>query len=143
MSKSNTFENDLLKLIFNGAPIANIADNAASTPLTNLYLTLHTADPGEAGTQSSNEVVYTGYSRVAVARSPAGWTVTDNSVSPTTAIEFGEMTSGTPGTATHISVGTAASGGGKILYRGALTPNVAYNVGVVPRLRTTSTITED
>lgn len=143
MSKSNTFENDLLKLIFNGVPIAQLADNAASTPLSNLYLALHTADPGETGTQSTSEVAYTGYSRIAVARSPAGWTVTDNVVSPTSAIEFGEMTGGVPGTATHITIGTASSGAGKVLYRGNLSPSVAFNVGVVPRLRTTSTITED
>lgn len=143
MSKSNTFEEDLLKLIFNGTPIANLADNAASGPLTNLFIALHTADPGESGVQTSNEVGYTGYARVAVSRSGAGWTVTGNSVSPTTAIEFGEMTAGTPGTATHASIGTASTGGGKILYRGALSPSIAYALGVVPRLRTTSTITEE
>lgn len=143
MSKSNTFENDLLKLIFNGTAIANLADNAASAPLTNLYLALHTADPGEDGVQSTNEVSYVGYSRVALARTTAGWTVTGNSVSPAVAIEWGEMTSGTPGVASYVTVGTAASGGGKVLYRGALNPTVSYNVGVVPRLRTTSTITED
>lgn len=143
MSKSNTFENDLLKLIFNGTAIANLADNASSSPLTNLYLALHTADPGESGTQSTSEVVYTGYARIAVVRTTAGWVVTDNSVSPAAAIEFGEMTAGTPGTATHVTIGTASTGAGKVLYRGALTPTVAYNVGVVPRLRTTSTITED
>ncbi len=143
MSKGDTFENDLLKLIFNGTAIAGLADNAASTPLTNLYLSLHTADPGESGLQTTSEVNYTGYARVAVARTTSGWTVTGNSVSPVAAIEFGEMTSGTPGTATHAAIGTASTGGGKILYRGALSPAVAFNVGVVPRLRTTSTITEE
>lgn len=143
MSKSNTFEEDILKLIFNGTAIANIADNAASAPLTNLFLALHTADPGESGVQTTNEVAYTGYARVAVARTAGGWVVTGNSVSPAAAIEFGEMTAGTAGTATYASIGTASSGGGKILYRGALTPSISYAVGVVPRLRTTSTITED
>lgn len=143
MSKGNTFEEDLLKLIFNGTAITNLADNAASSPLTNLYLALHTADPGEGGSQTTSEVAYTGYARVAVARTSGGWTVTASSVSPTAAIEFGEMSSGTPGTATHASIGTASSGAGKILYKGALNPSVAYNVGVIPRLRTTSTITED
>src|SRR3546814_12854094 len=99
MSKSNTCENDLLALIFNGTPIANIADNAISSPLTNLYLALHTTDPGESGVQNTNEVSYSGYLRVAVARTSGGWTVSGNSVSPATAIEFGEMTAGTPGTA--------------------------------------------
>lgn len=143
MSKSDTFENDLLKLIFNGTTITGIADNASAAPLTNLYLALHTADPGEAGTQTTNEVAYTGYARIAVARSPSGWVVTGSSVSPAAAVEWGEMSGGTPGTALYASVGTASNGAGKILYRGALTPSVAFNVGVVPRLRTSSTITED
>lgn len=143
MSKSDTFENDLLRLIFNGVGIPGLADNAASSPVTNLFLALHTADPGESGVQNTNEVSYTGYARVAVTRTAAGWTVTGNSVSPTNAVEFGEMTAGTPGTATHVTVGTASTGGGKVLYRGTLTPSVSFNVGVVPRIRTTSTITED
>lgn len=143
MSKSDTFENDLLKLIFNGTAIANLADNASSSPLTNLFVALHSADPGEGGNQTTNEITYTGYARVSVSRTSGGWTITGNSVSPTAAIEFGEMTGGTPGTATHATIGTAASGTGKVLYRGALNPTISFNVGVVPRIRTTSTITED
>lgn len=143
MSKSNAFETDLLSLVFNGTAIANLADNAASSPLTNLYLALHTADPGEAGNQSTSEIAYTGYSRVAVARTAGGWTITGNSVSPVAAIEFGEMTGGTGGTVTHASIGTASSGAGKILYSGALTPTIAVATGVIPRIKNTSTITED
>jgi hypothetical protein len=143
MSKSNAFETDLLGLIFNGTAITTIADNAASTPLTNLYLALHTADPGEAGNQATSEISYTGYSRVAVARTTGGWTVTGNSVSPVAAIEFGEMTGGAGGTVTHASIGTASTGTGKILYSGALTPNITVALGVLPRIKNTSTITED
>ena len=143
MSKSNTFENDLLTLIFNGTAISGIADNAASTPLTNLYVSLHTSDPGEAGTQSTGEMSSTGYARVAVARTSGGWTITTNSVSPVAAIEFAEMTGGTGGTATFAAIGTASTGSGKVLYRGALTPTVAVATGVIPRIKNTSTITED
>jgi hypothetical protein len=143
MSKSNLFENDLLGLIFNGTAISSIADNTATSPLTNLFLALHTADPGEAGNQSTSEVSYTGYSRVAVARTSGGWTVTGNSVSPVAAIEFGEMTGGAGGTVTHASIGTASTGTGKILYSGALTPNITVALGVLPRIKNTSTITED
>ena len=143
MSKSNTFENDLLKLIFCGTAIANMADNAAFGPVTNLYVALHTAGPGEAGNQGTSEVAYTGYARVAVARTSGGWTVTGNSVSPAAGIEFPEMTGGADGVATHASIGTDASGTGKILYSGALTPNIGYALGVTPRIKTTSAITED
>lgn len=143
MSKGDTFENDLLKLIFQAVAIANIADNAASSPLTNLFVSLHTADPGEAGNQTTSEISYTGYARVPVTRSAGGWAVTGNSVSPVATITFGAMTGGTGGTATYAGVGTAASGTGKLLYKGALSPNIVVSTGVTPQIGTSSTITED
>lgn len=142
MSKGNTFENDLLKLIFNATAIANIADNAASSPLTNLYVSLHTADPGEAGDQTTNETTYTSYARVAVARTSGGWTVTGNSVSPVANIDFPACTGGTA-TITHFAVGVASSGTGYLLYSGTVTPNISVSSGVTPRLTTASAITED
>lgn len=118
--KSNTFRNDILRLIFNATAIANLADNAAASPLTNLPVALHTADPGGAGDQTTSEIAYTGYARVNVARTTGGWTVTGNSVSPVAAIQFDEMTAGAGGLATHFSVGVAAAGASKILRRGVL-----------------------
>jgi hypothetical protein len=142
MSKGNTFENDFLKLIFNATAIANIADNAATGPLTNLYVSAHTADPGEAGDQTTSEATYTSYARVAVARTTGGWTVTANSVSPVAAISWPAATGGT-NTLTHFGVGTASSGTGKLLYSGTITPNISVTSGVTPQLTTASTITED
>lgn len=143
MSKGDTFENDILKLIFNATAIANIADNAASSPLTQLFCSLHTADPGESGTQTTSETAYTGYARVAVNRNSGGWTVTGNSVSPVADIVFGTC-SASPGAAiTHGTVGVATSGSSKILYSGTVTPNITMSVGVAPVLGTASTITED
>lgn len=142
MSKSNTFENDWLKLIFNATAIANLADNAASSPLTNLYVSLHTADPGESGNQSTNEIAYTSYARVAVARTSGGWTVTNNSVSPVANIDFPAATGGS-GTVTYFGVGSASSGAGTLYYSGTVTPNISVTSGVTPRLTTASTITED
>lgn len=146
MSKGNTFENDLLKLIFNATAIANMADNASSSPLTNLYVSLHTADPGEAGDQTTNEVstsVYENYARVAVARTSGGWTVTGNSVSPAADIEFAAGVDDDSATLTHFGIGTAASSTGKLLYKGTLTPNVSLAAGVTPKVTTDTTITED
>lgn len=142
MSKGNTFENDLMKLIFNATAIANIADNAASSPLTTLQVSLHTADPGEAGDQTTSEVAYTSYARVAVNRNSGGWTVTNNSVSPAANIDFPAGTGGS-GTVTHFAVGTASSGAGKLLYSGTVTPNIVCGNGVTPRLTTATAITED
>lgn len=142
MSKGDTFENDLLKLIFNATAIANIADNAGTSPLTNLYVSAHTADPGEAGTALTNEISYTGYARVAVARTSGGWTVTGNSVSPAAPISW-PACSGGSGTITHFAVSVASSGGAKILYSGTVTPNIAVSSGVTPQLTTATAITED
>lgn len=140
MPKGTTFDNDLLKLIFNATAIANIADNAGTAPLTNLHLSLHTADPS-AGNQTTSEVAYTSYARVAVARTSGGWTVTSNSASPVATVSFPACTGGSA-TATWAAIGTAASGTGKVLWSGALTPNISISTGVTPQITSTSTITE-
>jgi len=141
MSKSDALETDILKLLFNTTTIANLAINATSSPATTLAVALHTADPGEAGNQATNEISYTGYSRVTVARSGAGWTVSGNSVSPVATIAFGQMTGGAGGTATHMSIGTGVSD--YMMYSGTITPNIVVTNGVTPQLTTATTITED
>ena len=123
---ANTFENDILKLVYNATAIANVADNAATSPFTNLYVALHTADPGEAGDQTTSEATYTGYARVAVARTSGGWTVTTNSVVNAATVTFGACTAGT-NTITHYSVGVAASAASKILHFGPV--GAIANVG--------------
>lgn len=147
MSKGNTFEADLLALIFNATPIANIADNAASSPLASLYVSLHTADPGETGTQTTNETAYSGYARVAVVRSGSGWTVSGTAptqVAPAANIDFPICTASPGSPITHFAVGVASSGSSKILYKGTITPNITMAVNVIPRIPAAgSTITED
>jgi hypothetical protein len=145
MSKSNAFENAWLKLVFQNEPIVNIGDATGlrgSTAAGQLFFSLHTADPGEVGTQATSEASYTGYARVGVARSNAGFTVTDNSVSPAANVDFPVCTGGTA-TATHFSVGVASSGSNVVLYKGAISPTIAISTGVTPRLTTGTTITED
>ncbi len=143
MSKSNVFENDFLLLIFNATAIANIADNAAASPLTNLFVSLHTgAGPLDAGDQNTLEADYTSYARESVARTSGGWTVTANSVSPVATISFTTSTGGT-NTITFAAVGTLTSGAGKVLWYGTVTPNIVVTSGVTPQLTTASTIDED
>lgn len=146
MSKSNAFEGALLQHVFQNANITNVGDATGlrgSSAAGNLYLSLHTADPGEAGTQSTSEIAYTGYARVAVVRSGVGFTVTGNSVSPANNVDFPEMTGGTGGTATNFGVGTDVSGAGTLLYKGTITPTLAVATGVTPRYKPSSSITED
>lgn len=134
MSAGNTFENELLLLIFNNDAVADIGDASGLQPSSadgNLYVALHTANPGEAGNQSTSEVSYTGYAREAVPRTTGGWTVSANSVDNAAAITFGECTAGSA-TATHFSIGTAASGTGKIIVYSSLTASLAIGVGIIP-----------
>lgn len=142
MAKGATFANDLLKLVFNATAIANLADNAASAPLANIFLALHTADPTAAGTQATSEATYTGYARLSVARTTGGWTAsTAGSTSPVANADFPACTAGS-NVITHFSAGVATSGASKILYSGTVTPNISVVNGVTPRLTTASTITE-
>lgn len=146
MSKSDVWENDLLRLLFNNTDITNVGDAGGirgSATAGSLYWSLHTADPGETGTAITNETAYTGYARVAGARSSAAFTVTANSVSPVANVDFGECTA-VPGAAiTHFGIVSTASGAGKLLYKGPLTPSITMAIGVIPRVKTTSAITED
>lgn len=145
MSKSNTFENDFLLLIFNNTNIATMGDATGvrgSTTAGNLYVSLHTADPGEAGTQSTNEVAYTSYARVAVARSGSGFTVSTNTVALAADVTFPAGTGGS-GTATHWGIGTEASGATKLLYKGTISPSITCGNGVTPKLTAGTIVTED
>lgn len=142
MGKSRSASNSILNLVFNATAWANIADNAAVSPNTSLYVALHTADPGVTGTQSTNEVAYTSYARVAVLRTTGGWTAsTLASTSPVATISFPAGTGGS-GTATFASIGLLASGAGIILYSGAITPSIITGAGVTPQLTTASAIVE-
>lgn len=142
-SKADAYENDLLNLLLRAVAIANVADNAASAPLTNLYAALHTADPGDAGSQTTSEAAYTGYARVAIARTTGGWSApSGGSCSPAANIDFPVGTGGS-GTGTHFSIGSLVSGAGRIFYSGPITPNITFGNGVQPRLTTATTITED
>jgi hypothetical protein len=135
MSKSNAFETALLDLIFNNAAIANIGDAGGLQPSAadgSLYISLHTADPGEAGSQTTSETGYTSYARVAVARDGTGWTVTADTVENTGLISFPQCTGGSA-TLTHFGVGTSSAGAGTLLYSGALTSSYPVSNGVVPQ----------
>jgi hypothetical protein len=142
MSISNTTESAILALVFNATTWANYAINATSTPETNIVVALHTADPGEAGTQSTSETAYTLYTRVNVARTSGGWTVTAGSVSPVASIDFPQG-SGAPDTVSFFSTGKSGGGASAILWSGTVTPNILTGNGVTPKLSTASTITLD
>lgn len=135
--KTDVFENLLLLGVFQNADITGVSRGAAVAG--SLYVSLHTADPTEEGSQTSSEIGYTSYVRTAVARSSAGWTVTGSSVVSASAVVFATCTGGS-GTATHFGIGTSLSGAGQLLYAGAISPTIACANGVTPQI--TPTITE-
>lgn len=146
MSKSNAAETALLGLIFNNTDFAGIGDAGGlqnSATAGSLYVSLHTADPGEAGDQTTNESAYTSYARVAVARSGAGWTVSGNSATNFALTQFPECTGGSE-TITHVGIGTDASGAGVLLYSGALSASRSVSSGIQPQFAASAlTVTED
>lgn len=142
--KSSTWANALLLLLFNNTNVANVGDATGlrgSTTAGSLYFSLHTADPGPGGSQTTSEIAYTSYARVAVARSSGGFTVTTNSVSPAAAVSFPAGTGGS-GTAAFFGIGTAVSGTGVLLYSGPITPSIVTGSGVTPQLTTATAVTE-
>lgn len=142
-AKTTLFDGNLLKLIFNGTTIANLAINATSSPITNIYVSLHTASPGVGGTQTTNEAAYPSYARVAVARTSGGWTITSASVSPVANISFPVSTGSPSETHTYFGVGSASTGTGSLYYFGPITPSITMNApGIEPVLTSASTITE-
>jgi hypothetical protein len=142
MSFGDTTENAIQLLIYNATAWANYADNAASTPQTNIAVALHTADPGDSGTMSTSETTYTSYARASQARTSGGWTVTGGSVSPASAINFAAGTGGS-GTVTHFSTGKTGGGAAAILHKGTVSPNIVTGNGVTPQLNTSTALTLD
>lgn len=144
MSKANGFENDVLELAFNSTLAAHLGV-LDTTGNANLFVALHTGDPGEGGSQTTSECAYGAYARVAVTRASdgSGWTVSGNQVQNTAVINFPECTSGSE-TVTHFSIGTLTSGAGQILYKGALSASRNVSSGITLQFPATSiTITED
>lgn len=134
MSMSNASETALLNLLFNNTDWANVGDAAGlqnSATAGSFYIALHSADPTDTGNQSTSEISYTGYARVAVARSALGFTVSGNQVSNAAIVQFGECTAGTA-SASHFSVGLESAGATAILYSGSLSATRSISSGITP-----------
>lgn len=134
MSATNVFENGLLSLIFENANYANVGDATGlrgSSTAGVFYISLHTANPNETGTQTTSEAAYTSYARVSVARSTAGWTVASGVCDNDAAITFPAATGGSE-SETHFGVGSDSSGVGNLFLWGALTASLSVSSGITP-----------
>ncbi len=135
MSKGNTTENDYVKFEAN-----NVAMPAYGATLN---INLHTADPGEGGTATTNQPTYTAYAPQVVTRDAAGLTICDGTgpyaANPTgpgyknaALISFPEYEGGFVGTEeiTHSSISVIATG--QILRSAALQASRIYSAGITP-----------
>jgi hypothetical protein len=136
MSLTNTAEAALLDLLFLNTDWANVGDASGlqnSATAGSLYISLHSSDPGEAGDQTTNEITYGApYARVAVARTSGGWTRSVSTMSNTALVQFPQCTSGSA-TATHFGIGTASSGAGSLILKGALSSSLSISTGIQPQ----------
>ncbi len=124
MSKGDTTENDTLKMILKGT------DPAWRTN-PNVYVALHTADPGEAGTQLTSETAYTNYARQPIVKA-TGWTDGGSEFTNSALIQF-PVCGVTGSTISYVSVGTLISGAGQILYSGQLSADLAVALNIQPQ----------
>lgn len=134
MSASNAFEAGLLSLIFENANYAAVGDATGlrgSSTAGVFYISLHTANPNETGTQATSEAAYTSYARVSVARSTAGWSVAAGVADNDAAITFPQATGGSE-TETHFGIGSDSSGSGNLFLWGALTAGLAVSNLITP-----------
>jgi hypothetical protein len=128
-------ETALLALIFNNTGLGNMGDATGLLPSAAngvLYVSLHTADPGETGTQTTSEAAYSGYSRVSVARTSAGWTVTGNTASNAVAVNFPTCNGAANATITYFGIGFGSTGTGNLQFSGALTSSLAISNNITP-----------
>lgn len=135
MSLTNEAESNALLLLFNNTTWANVGDATGlvgSGAAGSLYISLHIADPGETGNQATSEAGYTGYLRVAVARSSAGFTISGTTqAANAAAINFPACT-GSSSVCTYFGIGTASSGNGHLIGSGALTASLSVSNGITP-----------
>lgn len=134
MSATNAFESALLSLIFENANAANVGDATGlrgSTTAGVFWISLSTGTLDDSSTQATTEATYTGYGRVSVARSTAGWTVTGNVADNDAAVTFGACTAGSS-TVTDFGIGSAETTAGNLFLYGALGASRAISSGITP-----------
>jgi len=131
MAFGTTFRNSLAILLFQATAIANVADNAATSPITSVFASLHTADP-TTGNQTTSEATYTSYARVGVVRTSSGWSSSAGVVTNVGAISFPACTGGS-NTISHVGLGTLTSGTGSLWVGGAVTASLSVSSGITPQ----------
>ena len=110
MPKSTDACNRFVNLLYRATAWANVADNAATAPLTDVQVALHSASLTAAtNSQAENESAYSNYGRQAVARS-TGWAAASGGATSNAALLQFPQSGATGGTLHTVSTGVGASG---------------------------------
>jgi hypothetical protein len=144
MPKSTATCNSIINLMYRATAWADVAENDTSAPITNTYVSLHTANL-TAGTnqQTDNETAYTDYDRVAVLRS-SGWDAASGGATANAATISFPQCGASGATLTHVAVGTADyPSAGTVWHYGSLNANLVVSSGITPQFAAGAlTITE-
>jgi hypothetical protein len=127
--KTTQSANDIINYM-----LRNVAPSWGSN--ANLYLALHTGSVTVGGDQTTNEVAYTGYARIPVARNASGgFSAAASGASANNALlQFGNPTNGSfPIVITHVSLGENSVGSGTVIAFGALSPSLTINLNNQPQ----------
>lgn len=144
MPKSTPTCNSIINLMYRAVAWANVADNAAASPFTNVYVSLHTAPLTPAtNSQLENETAYTNYDRVAAARGAGFDAAAGGATANSGTLSFPQC--GASGsTITDVATGTAdLPSAGTVWHTGALNSPLAVANGITPQFAAGAlTITE-
>lgn len=138
MGKSTAWQSGHLKLVFQNVAFASIGDSGgllSSSASGNLYVSLHTSDPGNSSLQNLYEATYSGYARVSVPRGTSYWTVTGSACTNAASITF-PISGGTDNTISHFGVGVSPTGSGLLLYSGSFNTSKTFLTGDTPIIQT-------
>jgi hypothetical protein len=99
-----------------------------------LWLSLHTADPGDTGNQATHEADYEGYERVPIGKGEAGWVLFGRTSVNRYTIRFPEVQRRYKPPLTHIGIGFFPVEPGKLLHAGPLDKPVDCRKHVQPSI---------
>ena len=144
MPKATSICNSILGLMYRAAAWANVADNAASSPLTGVYIGLHTGNlTAGTGLQNENETAYTNYARKLTTRSATDWSApSGGSLSNATLQQF-PACGVTGSTVTHVSTGIGSTGATAAWHYGALNSSLAVANGITPQFNVGALVVQE
>ena len=144
MPKATSICNSIVNLMYRATAWANVADNASASPLTSVYLSLHTANLTAAtGSQSENETAYTNYIRKITTRSGTDWTAGSGGSTSNATLQQFPACGVTGSTVSHTATGISSSGVGAVWHYGALNSTLAIGNNITPQFNVGAYIVQE